>query len=51
VTPEGVRELLQEFVQNGGEIVQVEEKRQERDRPFYYKAIIPISGFPPRPVC
>jgi hypothetical protein len=44
LTPEGLRELLQEFVRKEGEIVQVEEKRQERDRPFYYKAIIPVSG-------
>src|SRR5436309_598915 len=44
LTPEGVRGLLQEFVRKGGQIVQVEEKRKERDRPFYYKGIIPIVG-------
>lgn len=34
LTPEGIRELLQDFVRQGGEIAQVEEKRAERDRPF-----------------
>ena len=46
LTPEGIKTLLHEFVVKGGELVQVEEKRPEyQDRPFYYKAIIPITGF------
>jgi len=45
LTPEGIRALLQEFVRDGNEIVQVQEGRSKRDRPFYYKAIIPIAAF------
>jgi hypothetical protein len=46
LTPEGVTQLLHEYVVNqGGEIIQAEEKREEySDRPFYYKVVIPVEG-------
>ena len=45
LTPEGIKRLLHEYVVQGGELVQIEEKRPEyQDRPFYYKAIVPVSG-------
>ena len=46
MTPEGIRELLLDHVNNqGGEIVQVEERREEhRDHRFYYKAIVPVPA-------
>src|SRR5262245_20416309 len=45
LTPEGARELLIDHVNNGGVIVQVVEHRPEYDdRPFYYKAIVPVAG-------
>jgi hypothetical protein len=46
-TPEGIKDLLYDFVAHqGGEIHQVEETRPEySDRPFYYKAIVPVAEF------
>ncbi len=45
LTPEGIREELIHYVCAGGEVVQVDEKRPERDdRPFYYKVIVPMEG-------
>jgi hypothetical protein len=48
LTPEGIRGHLIDFVTNGGVIRQVVEQREPyRDhRDYYYKAIIPIVGFP-----
>ncbi|HYT94342.1 MAG TPA: hypothetical protein VEL76_36845 [Gemmataceae bacterium] len=43
--PEGVKDLLVEYISAGGEVVQVEETRAEyNDRPFYYKVILPLTG-------
>ena len=46
MTPEGIRELLLDHVNNHrGQILQVEERREEyREHRFYYKAIIPVAG-------
>jgi hypothetical protein len=46
LTPDGVMQLLVEFVQSGGNIVQVKEQRSEWRgfHEFYYKAIIPVDG-------
>jgi hypothetical protein len=48
LTPEGVKSFLHEFVANEqGSIHQVTETRPEyADRPFYYKAVIPVDGLP-----
>jgi hypothetical protein len=45
LTPEGIKELLIDGVANQGvEVIQVEEKRDDyKDRPFYYKAIVPVK--------
>lgn len=46
LTPEGIKALLGNFIANGGSLIQVPEKRQEkRDQGFhyYYKAIVPVS--------
>lgn len=46
LTPEGVQDLLYDFVGRGGLISQVKEKRADyQDRPFYYKAVVPVEGF------
>jgi hypothetical protein len=47
LTPEGVRQLLIEFVvRQGGKVIQVKERRAEHpDRQFYYKAIVPVASF------
>ena len=46
MTPEGIRESLLDHVNDkGGQVIQVEEKREEyREHRFYYKAIIPVAG-------
>jgi len=47
MTPEGIRDLLIEFVENNPKMLtQVPERREEYpDRSFYYKVIIPLSEF------
>ena len=47
LTPEVIKELLQDFVRKGGEVHQVPETREEyaRDRRDYYKVIIPVWKF------
>jgi hypothetical protein len=47
LTPEGIKELLQDYVANqGGQIQQVPETRPEYSyRRFYYKVIVPVDGF------
>lgn len=45
LTPEGVKDELIDHVDNGGEVVQVDQTRPEyKDRPFYYKVIVPMQG-------
>ncbi len=46
LTPEGIRDLLYDFVANqGGEVIQMQETRPEyNDRPFFYKVIVPVQG-------
>ena len=45
LTPEGVKEELVDYVRQGGDVVQIDEARQEyNDRPFYYKVILPVNG-------
>ena len=45
LTPEMVCEELIGYVRNGGDIVQVVEKREEyRHHEFYYKVILPVAG-------
>jgi hypothetical protein len=46
LTPEGIRDLLYDFVATqGGVLLQVAETRPEyQDRRFYYKAVIPVEG-------
>jgi len=46
LTPEYIRSLLIQFVQDGGIIKQVRERRaQYRHRDYYYKAIVAEPGF------
>lgn len=47
-TPAGIKLELIEFVRGGGCVEQVVEKRPEwkGEYRFYYKAILPIDGFP-----
>lgn len=45
LTPEGVKDLLLRHLEQGGELWQVREKRDEySDRRFYYKAVIAVPG-------
>jgi len=45
LTPEGARDLLIDYVDQGGPVVQVVETRAEHnDRPFYYKVVLPVTG-------
>ncbi len=51
LTPEGIKELLREFVLAGGALAEREETRQEYleeypDDPFWYRALIPVPGLP-----
>jgi hypothetical protein len=47
ISPEGIRDLLCQYVLSGGTILQVMEKRPEySDRRFYYKAIVPVADWP-----
>ena len=46
LTPEGLKRELLAFVAGGGEVMQVVETRGEfRDYRYYYKAILPLTGF------
>lgn len=46
LTPEGIKELLIQHVEQKGKLVQVREKREEYDdRRFYYKVVVPVPGF------
>lgn len=45
LTPYGVMVELKKYVDLKGKVVQVRERRpQYDDRPFYYKAVVPIDG-------
>lgn len=47
LTLAGIRELLIDFVVNNGLIEQRDEKRPHySDRPFWYRAVIPVPGLP-----
>lgn len=47
VTPEMLIAELIEYVRGGGQVSQVVERRPEYNhRRFYYKAILPLPGFP-----
>src|SRR5262245_27236826 len=47
LTPEGIKQLLIEFVQAGGEITQrIEERQRWKDqRDYWYMAVVPVDGF------
>ncbi len=46
LTPDGIKKLLEDFVNQGGPIQQVSETRpQYSDRRFYYKVILPLNRF------
>jgi hypothetical protein len=45
LTPEGVKELLIQHIEQGGDLFQVLEKRDEyADHRFYYKAVVAVPG-------
>jgi hypothetical protein len=45
LTPEGIKALLLQHVEQNGELLQVREKREEyADHRYYYKAIIAVPG-------
>lgn len=45
LTPEGIKELLIQHVEQKYELLQVREHRQEyADRRFYYKAVVAVAG-------
>ena len=46
LTPQGIRELLRQFVQEGNRLDVRQEKREEYqwDHPYWYRAIIPVPG-------
>ncbi len=47
LTPEGIKAELLAFIAGGGSIQQVAETRPEYSHyDYYYKAIVPVSGFP-----
>jgi hypothetical protein len=47
LTPEGIRQELLDFIRAGGEVIQKEETRPEYAHyRFFYKAVLPIEGFP-----
>jgi hypothetical protein len=51
LTPEGIKDLLRQFVLNGNSLKEREETRQEYlqedpDNPFWYRALIPVPGLP-----
>jgi hypothetical protein len=50
LTPEGIKQLLGDYVIDAqGEVVQIEEKRDEKRQEgygFYYKVVIPVPGLP-----
>jgi hypothetical protein len=46
LTPEGIKELLVQHLEQNGDLSQVREKREEHaDHRFYYKAVIAVPGF------
>lgn len=46
MTPEGIKELLIQHIEQGGELRQVREKREEyTDHRYYYKAVAALPGF------
>jgi hypothetical protein len=48
LTPDGIKQLLIEYVRQGGLVEQRPEEREPyRDqRRFWYRVVIPVSGFP-----
>lgn len=51
LTPEGIKELLHQFILDGQTLSERQETRSEYlednpDDPFWYRAIIPVPGFP-----
>lgn len=45
LTPEGIKELLLQHIEQHGDLSQVHEKREEyADHRYYYKAIIAVPG-------
>lgn len=46
MTPEGIKELLIQHIEQGGGLQQVREKREEySDHRYYYKAVAALPGF------
>lgn len=51
LTPEGIRTMLRQFVLDGNSLEVRHEQRLEYleehpDEPFWYRAVLPVSGFP-----
>lgn len=51
LTPEGIKELLRQFVLDGHTLTERHETRPEHlaehpDDPFWYRAVIPVTGLP-----
>lgn len=48
LSPEAIKWLLHDHVQEGGDVVQVKEEREgwRDERAYWYKAVIPFEGLP-----
>ncbi len=51
LTPEGIRDLLRQFVLDGNSLTERRETRREYldanpDDPFWYRAVVPVPGLP-----